>query len=164
MALIRDQYSQFNMQFKLTEKGLKQQDTVMASMFAFINLVKEKGVNELQYSEQKKSLDNYFQFLPKSAGFNYVMSLSASMQTYPLQDLLSYSFRLDAFNEKFITELLGYFTPENSRLFLMSPDAVVTKDIPYYEGQYSQAKIDKSRLDKWLTDAKVIQSEMTSTG
>ncbi|WP_243834646.1 insulinase family protein [Psychromonas algarum] len=160
-AAYSDQYSQFNLTFKLTKKGLSDQDKVIASLFAYINLIKEQGINELQYSEQKKSLDNYFKFLPKSAGFNYVMSLSASMQTYPLQDLLYSSFRLDAFNGKFIGELLGYLTPENSRIFLMSPDAIVNKNIPFYKGQYSQAKIAKERLSKWLIDAKKIQPEMT---
>jgi len=156
-----DQYSQFSLTFKLTENGLTQQDTVLASLFAYINLIKEKGVNELQYSEQKKSLDNYFQFLPKSAGFNYVMSLSANMQTYPIEDVLSYSFRLDGFKDKFIDALLSYLTPDNSRLFLISPNAVVTQDIPFYHGQYSQAKIEKTRLQSWLSTAKNIQPEMS---
>ena len=156
-----EQYSQFTIQFKLTKKGLLDQDTVMASLYAYIKLIQEQGVNELQYSEQKKSLANYFQFLPKSAGFNYVMSLSANMQRYPLQDLLYFPYRLEAFNSQFITELLGYLTPDNSRLFLVSQDVVVEKDIPYYQGKYSKAKIKKERIDKWLTQAKSIQPEMT---
>ena len=155
-----EQYSQFTMSFKLTEKGLQDQDIVLASLFAYINLIKEQGINELQYSEQKKSLDNYFKFLPKRAGFNYVMSLSANMQHYPLQDLLSYSFRLDGFNPKFIKQLVDYLTPENSRIFVMSPNAIVNKPIPFYQGQYAQAKIKKSRLQQWLTSAKKIQSKM----
>ncbi|MEJ6120827.1 insulinase family protein [Vibrio sp. 2-Bac 85] len=155
-----EQYSQFTMSFKLTEKGLQDQDIVLASLFAYINLIKEQGINELQYSEQKKSLDNYFKFLPKRAGFNYVMSLSANMQHYPLHDLLSYSFRLDGFNPKFIKQLVDYLTPENSRIFVMSPNAIVNKPIPFYQGQYAQAKIKKSRLQQWLTLAKKIQSKM----
>lgn len=155
-----DQYSQFSMTFKLTNKGLSKQDTVIASLFAYINLIKEQGINQLQYSEQKKSLDNYFQFLPKQASFNNVMSLAANMQNYPLQDLLAYSYRLDGFNPTFITQLMGYLTPENSRLFVVSPNAVINKDIPYYEGKYSQAKIKKSRLQLWLNKAKTIQPEL----
>ena len=156
-----EHYSQFTLRFKLTKKGLLNQDTVMASLYAYIKLIQEQGINELQYSEQKKSLVNHFQFLPKSAGFNYVMSLSANMQRYPLQDLLYFPYRLEAFNRQFITELLGYLTPDNSRLFLVSPDVVVNKDIPYYKGKYSQAKIKKERTDKWLTQTKSIQPEMT---
>ena len=156
-----DQYSQFSMTFKLTNKGLSKQDMVIASLFAYINLIKEQGINQLQYSEQKKSLDNYFQFLPKQASFNNVMSLAANMQNYPLQDLLAYSYRLDGFNPTFITQLMGYLTPENSRLFVVSPNAMVNKDIPYYEGKYSQAKIKKSRLQLWLNKAKTIQPELT---
>ncbi|TEW52233.1 insulinase family protein [Psychromonas algicola] len=156
-----DEYSQFSMTFKLTQKGLLEQDTVIASLFAYINLIKEKGVNQLQYSQQKKSLDNYFQFLPKNSGFNYVMSLSSTMQKYPLADILSYSFRLDGFKVDFIQQVLNYLTPENSRLFLMSPDAVVDTDIPFYHGQYSKAKIPDLRLQAWLQDAQSIESAMT---
>jgi len=159
-GLHSEHYSQFSLTFKLTNKGLLEQDTIVASLFAYINLIKEKGVNPLQYTEQKKSLDNYFKFLPKSAGFNYVMGLSANMQHYPLADLLSYSFRLDAFKAQFINQLITYLTPENSRLFLVSPNAMVNKDIPYYEGKYSQASIKKSRLQKWLNKAKTIQDKM----
>jgi len=154
------EYSQFSMIFKLTNKGLSSQDTVMASLFAYINLIKEQGINNLQYSEQKKSLDNYFQFLPKRSSFNNVMSLAANMQNYPLQDLLAYSYRLDEFNPQFITQLIGYLTPENSRLFVVSPNVVVDKDIPFYQGKYAQAKIKKSRLLLWLNKAKTIQPEM----
>lgn len=155
-----EEYSQFSMTFKLTNKGLNKQDTVISSLFAYINLIKEEGINNLQYSEQKKSLDNYFQFLPKRASFHNVMSLSANMQNYPLQDLLAYSYRLDEFNPKFITQLLSYLTPENSRLFVVSPNAIVEKDIPFYQGKYSQAKIKKSRLQQWLNKANTIQPEM----
>ena len=155
-----EQYSQFSMTFKLTNKGLSKQDTVIGSLFAYIHLIKEQGINQLQYSEQKKSLDNYFQFLPKQASFNNVMSLAANMQHYPLQDLLVYPYRLDEFNPTFITQLIGYLTPENSRLFVVSPNAVVNKDIPYYKGKYSQAKIKKSRLQLWLNKAATIQPEL----
>ncbi|WP_409440219.1 insulinase family protein [Psychromonas sp. GE-S-Ul-11] len=156
-----EQYSQFSMTFKLTSKGLTQQDTVLASLFAYIQLIKDKGINQLQYSEQKKSLDNYFQFLPKQASFQYVMSLSANMQKYPLQDLLSYSFRLDGFKPKLIAQLITYLTPENSRVFVVSPDASVNKNIPFYKGQYAQHKIKSSRLQQWLRSAQNIQLQMT---
>lgn len=156
-----EQYSQFSMQFKLTKKGLKEQDKVIASLFAYIQLIRDKGINEQQYSEQKKSLDNYFQFLPKSAGFNYVMSLSANMQRYPIKDLLYFPFRLDAFNDKFIKQLLSYLTPQNSRLFLVSLDVKADTQIPFYQGQYSQAKIEKTRLQSWLEQAQQIQPKMT---
>jgi len=160
-AALSDHYSQFSITFRLTEKGLTDQDTVLASLFAYIKLIKEKGVNELQYSEQKKSIDNYFQFLPKNAGFDYVMSLSAIMQQYPLSDVIAYRYRLDGFKEKFIQGVLDYLTPENSRVFLMSPDAQVDTDIPFYQGQYSQHKIPESRLQHWLDQAESIETHMT---
>ncbi len=49
-----DQYSQFSIQFKLTNAGLQAQDTIIASLFAFIDLIKKQGINPLQYQELKK--------------------------------------------------------------------------------------------------------------
>ena len=155
-----DQYSQFTMQFKLTNAGLKQQDAILASLFSFIDLIKKQGVNELQYQEQKKSLDTRFQFLTKNAGFEYVMALSANMQIYPTQDLLFFPYRLDAFNKKFITQLLSYLSPENARVFALTPDAKGGIDIPYYKGKYTKTAISKETQADWLKQATQIHLQL----
>jgi protease-3 len=158
-----DTYSLFSLQFKLTEAGLKQQDTIMATLFSFIELIKTQGITELQYQEQKKNLDTRFEFLNKNSGFNYVMSLSASMQLYPNKDLLYYPYRLVAFNEKFIAELLTYLTPENSRLFKLSPNAQGGTQIPYYQGEYAKNTISKETQQAWLKESKNIDLILPSS-
>jgi len=152
-----DLYSRFSLQFKLTNKGIKSQDQIMSTLFAFIDLIKEKGINEEQYNEQKKSLDTRFKFLTKQSGFNYVMGLSANMQLYPVKDILYFPYRLDGFNEKFIEQLLTYLTPDNSRQFLLAPDAKSGIEIPYYKGEYAVAKVTVSEQKKWLEKAKPIE-------
>lgn len=161
-ATYSDSYSQFSMQFKLTNKGVQAQDQIMAALFAFIKLIETEGINESQYLQQKKSLDRHFEFLKKSAGFNYVMALSANMQLYPHQDLLFYPYRLDAFNEKFISQLLTYLTPQNSRLFTLSPNAQGGTQIPYYQGEYALTKLSSDQQQSWLTEASKIKLTLPS--
>ena len=152
-----EQYSNFSLQFKLTNKGVESQQQIMASLFAFVELIKNKGINEEQYNEQKTSLDTRFKFLTKQSGFNYVMGISANMQQYPVKDVLFYPYRLDAFNAKFIKQLLTYLTPENSRQFLLSPKAKGGTAIPYYKGEYSVEKVEPEQMQQWLADAKAIK-------
>ena len=152
-----DQYSQFTIQFKLTNAGLKGQDTIMASLFAYINLIKEQGINHLQFEEQKKNLDTGFKYLVKSAGFNYVMGLSVRMQSYPYTDLLFGPYRLDAFNKAFIGQLLNYLTPENTRIFELTPNAKGGIKIPYYKGKYTRSVITKETQQTWLKQAHTIK-------
>ena len=152
-----DQYSQFTMQFKLTNAGLKAQDTIMASLFSYINLIKEHGVNHLQFEEQKKSLDTRFKYLTKSAGFDYVMELSVRMQSYPYADLLFGPYRLDAFNKAFVQQLLDYLTPDNTRVFELTPNAKGGIKIPYYKGKYTRSAITKETQQAWLKQAKTIE-------
>ena len=152
-----DLYSSFSLQFKLTDKGIESQSQIMATLFAFIELVKKEGINEIQFNEQKSNLDRRFEFLTKQSGFNYVMGLSANMQLYPAKDILYYPYRLDAFNAKFIEQLLTYLSPENSRLFLLAPSAKGGTAIPFYKGEYAVEKIALKQQQQWLEDARSIQ-------
>ena len=156
------QYSQFTMQFKLTNKGLKKQDTIMASLFSFIDLVKKQGVNQLQYQEQKKNLDRRFKFLTKRSGFDYVMALSANMLIYPEQDILFFPYRLDLFKKKYIAQLLTFLTPSNSRIFEVSPNAKGGLQIPYYKGEYARNSISKEKQKAWLKQADQIKLSLPS--
>jgi protease-3 len=157
-----EQYSNFSLQFKLTDKGIDSQDKIMSTLFAFIELIKKQGINDEQFNEQKKSLETRFKFLNKHSGFNYVMGLAANMQQYPIKDILYFPYRLEAFNEKFISEVLTYLTPDNSRLFLLSPNAKGGTRIPYYAGEYAVEKIQNSIQKKWLDDSKGIKLVLPS--
>ncbi|WP_413701002.1 insulinase family protein [Psychromonas sp. KJ10-10] len=157
-----DFYSNFSLQFKLTSEGVDEQDQIMSTLFAFIELIKKQGINQAQFDEQKKSLETRFNFLYKHSGFNYVMGLVANMQQYPIKDILYFPYRLDAFNETFIEQLLSYLTPENSRLFVLSPKAKGGKDIPYYEGEYAVEKIPESIQQQWLENGKNIEMVLPS--
>ncbi|HEY7866145.1 MAG TPA: insulinase family protein [Psychromonas sp.] len=157
-----EHYSKFSVQFAMTNTGLKEQDRILASLFAYIELIKKQGVSQLQYREQKSGLDRRFKFLTKNSGFNYVMSLSADMQNYPYKDLLFHPYRLDGFNAKFITQLLTYLTPENSRIFKMIPNLQDGEQIPYYQGQYARHNITKKTRQSWLTQAQKITLTLPS--
>ncbi len=158
-----EQYSQLSMQFKLTGKGVEQQDKIMATLFAFIDLIKNKGINSLQYEQQQQSLSTRFQFLNKYSGFDYVMALSANMQIYPYKDILFFPYRLDAFNSEFITQLLTYLTPQNSRIFEVSPSVKGELQIPHYQGKYALQQVSVETQQAWLADAKNIHLKLPSS-
>jgi len=158
-----DTHSLFSLQFKLTNKGVESQDQIMSTLFAFIELIKEKGINESQYKEQKQSLETRFKFLTKQSGFNYVMALSVNMQVYPSKDILYFPYRLDGFNAKFISQLISYLTPENSRLFLLAPNAKSGTAIPYYKGEYAVEKVTLAEQENWLSKAESIELTLPSS-
>ncbi|WP_094751416.1 insulinase family protein [Psychromonas sp. CD1] len=155
-----ENYSSFSVQFKLTSKGLDAQDKIMVTLFSFIDLIKNKGVNELQFQQQKNSLDTHFKFLKKTSAFNYVMTLSADMQLYPIQDILFYDYRLDAFKPLFIKKLLTYLTPENSRIFVLNPQTKGQLEIPHYKGKYTYQKLSKAKLKSWLNISHSIKMQL----
>lgn len=151
------QYSEFKIQFSLTDKGIKDQNAILATLYAYIDLIKKEGINKIQYDALKVKLDTTFKYLTKQSGFNYVMHLSAEMQDYPVKDILFFPYRLDGFKKKFITQLAHYLTPSNSRMFELSPKEKGRTQIPYYNGKYSVSKISQRQQAKWLKEAKKIK-------
>ncbi|MCK5664161.1 MAG: insulinase family protein, partial [Thiotrichaceae bacterium] len=106
-----DQFSQFSIQFQLTNKGVKSTDQILESLFSFIRLIEEQGINDLQFNEQKIGLESQFKFLAKSSSFSYVMGLSANMLTYSGKDILYFPYRLDSFNSELVSGIFSHLTP-----------------------------------------------------
>ena len=153
MAGFDDHYSPndsgFTVQFQLTDAGLKQQDKIIAATFAYINLIKQKGVNQAQYQALEQSLKNSFAYLPKTAGFDYSMGLAANMLILPPEEIIYADFRLDDFNPTLVEQVLSYLTPERVRLFVAHSGVVGDKVMASYGDSYKVEKIQSSRVDNW---------------
>lgn len=153
--------SNVTIQFQLTEKGLKQQDDIIAATFAYIELIKQTGVNQTQYDALAKSLENRFTYLPKSAGFNYSMSLVASMLLFPVEDIIYSHYRLDGFKPKLINNLLAELTPERVRIFVMSPDVKGDQTLYRYGDSYKVEPISNQRQQAWLKQVPSLTAKMS---
>ncbi len=141
--------SSVTLQFQLTDEGVKQQDTIIAAAFAYIDLIKQTGVTQAQYQALEQSLKNSFAYLPKSAGFNYSMALVASMLKLPTDEVIFAPYRLDGFNPELVNQVLTYLTPQRVRLFVAHPDVVGDKVMYSYGDSYRVVPISESRIKQW---------------
>ncbi|WP_434340659.1 insulinase family protein [Motilimonas cestriensis] len=164
MAGFDDNYgpndSGLTVQFQLTDAGLEQQDKIIAATFAYIDLIKQHGVNEAQYHALEQSLKNSFAYLPKSGGFNYSMSLVANMLMLPTDEIIYAGFRLDSFNPELVRQVLSYLTPERVRLFVAHSGVVGDQVMESYGDSYKVAKIQSARMDKWRKQAPELRKKM----
>eukprot|EP00492_Amphilonche_elongata_P003498 TRINITY_DN3828_c0_g1_i1.p1 TRINITY_DN3828_c0_g1~~TRINITY_DN3828_c0_g1_i1.p1 ORF type:complete len:110 (-),score=2.29 TRINITY_DN3828_c0_g1_i1:114-443(-) len=73
-------YGALTISLELTDEGMKNRETIVATIMQYIELIKKEGVDAKYFNEIRTSLSNQFKFLEKGDEFSYVSSLTGSMQ------------------------------------------------------------------------------------
>ena len=121
-------YSFTYCRIKLTKKGLKESHRVLGFVLQYIQMLKQKGVEEWVYEEmrQVKKYKKYinfrldFDFLEKQSPFDYVSCLGARLPNYPINDVLKVGY----FSEKYNPEVLINIKCSLSKNSLTSSPAI----------------------------------------
>lgn len=142
-------YGQLNITAVLTEAGMQQREAITAILMQYIALIREQGVDAKYYQEIRTSLQNQFNFLEKTTGFNYAANLSAAMQYYPIQSVVSAPFQYDKFDAPAIQNLLGQLVPERLTVWHISQREPATESLQYFSGKYAVTEINQQQLSAW---------------
>lgn len=142
-------YGQLNIRAVLTEAGMQQREAITAILMQYIALIREQGVDEKYYQEIRTSLQNQFNFLEKTTGFNYAANLSAAMQYYPIPSVVSAPFQYDKFDAPAIQNLLGQLVPERLTVWHISQREPATESLQYFSGKYAVTEINQQELTAW---------------
>lgn len=139
----------FNIYVSLTDKGLEQRDQVIAAIFSYINLLKQQGINKSYFDEMAKVLNLSFQYASIVRNMNYIEWLSDAMLVLPISHVLDASYVTDEFNPKAIASRLDELTPENARIWFISPTEPHNKEAYFVQAPYQVNKMTSSQLAEW---------------
>lgn len=140
----------------LTDKGLNDPDQVIAAVFAYVDLVKKKGLNELYFRELKIMKEKDFANAPKADPANQAIELSMNQFELPIENLLDSEYVYDYFDKKAVSDLLAQLNPANARIWYISQKETAEKTIPYFEGKYSVRDITPQERAKWASIGKTL--------
>lgn len=141
----------------LTDLGLKNTDQIIASVFAYVNLVKKAGSNEQYFRELKMMRDKDFANAPKPDPFKQVVGLAMSQFELPVAHLMDSEYVYEKFDSKAIAAVLDELDSDNARIWYISKNEVADKSIPYFEGKYSLRDISREEKSRWAGLAKNLQ-------
>ncbi|MDC9607027.1 pitrilysin [Xenorhabdus griffiniae] len=139
----------FNIYVSLTDKGLEQRDQVIAAIFSYINLLKQQGINKSYFDEMAKVLNLSFQYASIVRNMNYIEGLSDAMLVLPISHVLDAGYVTDEFNPQAIASRLDELTPENARIWFISPTEPHNKEAYFVQAPYQVNKMTSSQLAKW---------------
>lgn len=138
-----------NISIGLIPAGLKQTDSIITSVFQYLERMKQEATLERYFHEFRKIAAVEFRFKEKEQPSNYVSRLAMSMQDVPIQHVLVAPWLYQSYRPALTEELLQYLTPENMQVVLAAEGGAVDQTDPWYGTQYGVQKIPSGQLVRW---------------
>jgi len=130
-------YGTFSIQVDLAEAGMAHREEITNMLMGYLEMLRETGIDDRYSQELNTSLNNQFRFLEKINDFSYVSSLAASMQNYPIENVINAPFVFDGFDANAVNEVLAQLVPERMNVWYVSKDEPATEEMHFYAGRYA---------------------------
>ncbi|WP_061707329.1 pitrilysin [Pseudenterobacter timonensis] len=140
----------------LTDKGLAHRDEVVAAIFSYLSLLREKGVDKRYFDELAHVLDLDFRYPSITRDMDYVEWLADTMIRVPVEHTLDAVNIADRYDAKAIQARLDMMTPQNARIWYISPKEPHNKTAYFVDAPYQVEKISPATFAGWQKAASAI--------
>lgn len=135
----------------LTDKGQANRDEVVAAIFSYLKLLREKGVDKRYFDELAHILDLDFRYPSITRDMDYVEWLADTMIRVPVAHTLDSVNIADRFDAKAVQARLDEMTPQNARIWYISPNEPHNKTAYFVDAPYQVNKITPETYADWQT-------------
>ena len=130
----------------LTPEGMKHQREIVQLFFHTVDLLKQEGVRESLYNEERQQLQTRFQFADKAEPIHYVGQLARTMQERPLENVINSRYMLEQFDADLIQSYLAQITTDNMLVTVISNDQQTDRQGPNFKVDYSLRGLNPTEL------------------
>lgn len=133
----------------LTDKGLANRDRVVAAIFSYLDMLRQKGVDKSYFDELAHVLDLDFRYPSINRDMDYVEWLADTMIRVPVEHTLDAVNIADRYDAQAIKDRLAMMTPQNARIWYISPKEPHNKVAYFVDAPYQVDKISADTFAKW---------------
>ncbi len=133
----------------LTDKGLAHRDEVVAAIFSYLSLLRDKGVDKRYFDELAHVLDLDFRYPSITRDMDYVEWLADTMIRVPVEHTLDAVNIADRYDADAVKARLAMMTPQNARIWYISPDEPHNKTAYFVNAEYQVDKISEQTFADW---------------
>lgn len=119
-------------------------DRIQASVFAYLDLVRSKGLEAWRYDEIAKIASQQFAEFSQSDPLSWVRRILRNTQQYEGRDLLYGPYRMEGFDPERVTAMLDAMTPANLMRVYIDPKAETDR-----KGTWFAAPYQLQRVSNW---------------
>lgn len=140
----------------LTDKGLAHRDDVVAAIFSYLQLLREQGVDKRYFDELSHVLDLDFRYPSITRDMDYVEWLADTMIRVPVEHTLDAVNIADRFDAEAVKARLAMMTPQNARIWYISPQEPHNKTAYFVDAPYQVDKISDQTFADWQQKSSAI--------
>ncbi|BBT69707.1 MULTISPECIES: pitrilysin [Enterobacteriaceae] len=133
----------------LTDKGLAHRDEVVAAIFSYLEMLRQKGVDKRYFDELAHVLDLDFRYPSINRDMDYVEWLADTMIRVPVQHTLDAVNIADRYDAQAIKDRLAMMTPQNARVWYISQKEPHNKVAYFVDAPYQVDKITPETFARW---------------
>jgi insulysin len=141
--------SLFGVTIVLTEQGVAEQERVLQLLFAYLDMLREKGPKEWIYEEQAQVAGLAFRFQEKASPMSYVSALSSGMHYYASKDVLQGPYVMRNFQAEMLSDMMQYLVADNALVILDDMSVQTDRVSEYYQVPYSVEQVGDDQLAAW---------------
>jgi len=142
--------STFSIGVQLTPKGEKEYERVLEIIFSYIQLVREKGIQEYTFLENQTMAKIDFEWKNPNEGMGYVSHRASLMFDYNLDEVETLPYLFKKRDPSGESALLETLRPGNALVKLASQSVQTDKTEKYYGTEYSLSEVGGASFEKLL--------------
>ncbi|WP_312241586.1 pitrilysin [Pantoea sp.] len=150
----------FSISVSLTDKGLAQRDEVVAAVFSYIAMMRDRGINKSYFDEVSHVLGLDFRYPSLTRDMDYIEWLADTMLRVPVAHTLDAPYLADKYDPTAIQARLAAMTPQNARIWYVSPQEPHNKLAYFVNAPYEVDKISAAQFNDWQQRAGAIKLAM----
>ncbi|ACS86783.1 pitrilysin [Musicola paradisiaca] len=153
----------FTITVDLTDKGLAQQDDVIAAVFGYLKQIRRDGIQQRYFDEISRMLNVDFRYPSISRDMGYVEWLVDTMLRVPVEYTLAAPYLADKFDPASVAARLDDMTPEKARIWVISPEQPHNRVAYFVDAPYQVDRISAARIEAWRQREKTLALSLPAT-
>ncbi len=141
----------------LTDKGPAHRDEVTAAIFSYLDLLRTQGIDKRYFDELAHVLALDFRYPSINRDMDYVEWLADTMIRVPVEHALDVVNIADQYDPQAIKDRLAMMTPQNARIWYISPREPHNKTAYFVDAPYQVDKISEQTFADWQHKSQAIQ-------
>lgn len=142
-------FKDFCVSFGLTKEGLHHEGTIIETLFAYLRLIEQQGLDAWRYEEKRQVLHSIFRFQEGGRAIDNVSHLVINMHHYAPEEIVVGDYLMERFDVTLTQQMLSFMRPDNMRIQLTAPGISTDKQARWYDTPYRVEAIESAWLRRW---------------
>ena len=148
-GVLHPDFATFGITIRATESGIENADGVVASVFAYLDLIRAEGLEPRYRDELARMAELDFRFMEKAPPLDHALALSARLHRYPAGEVLAAPYRFEGADPALERRFLSALIPDRVLVTVMAKGVTTDAVSPFFESPYRLSGIPPDTVARW---------------